>query len=113
VKVNVKASDVGVGTAKDALIAVQVVGRRSGDPRRIALYRTFIEPPSRGATTRSLVVPAEANVRTVCAEARYVAPGDRFPRARCPIGKSQPPPVAAVQLRIPADAPMPSPTADP
>jgi hypothetical protein len=113
VKVNVKASDVGVGTAKDALIAVQVVGRRSGDPRRIALYRTFIEPQSRGATTRRLVVPTEANVRTVCAEARYVAPGDHFPRARCPIEKSQPPPVAAVQLRIPADTPMPSPTADP
>jgi hypothetical protein len=113
VKVTVKASDVGVGTAKDALIAVQVVGRRSGDHRQIALYRTFIEPHARGATTRRLVVPAEATVRTVCADARYVAPGDHFPRARCPVRKSQPPPVAAVQLRIPADARVSSLTADP
>jgi hypothetical protein len=113
VKVTVKASDVGVGTMKDALIAVQVVARRSGDRRQIALYRTFIEPHSRGATARRLLVPLDANARTVCADARYVAPGDRLPRARCPIGKNQPPPVAAVQLRIPADALMPRAIAEP
>jgi len=109
-KVKVEASDIGVGEPKDRLVAVQAVGLRRGEDqrkRRLTLYRAFVEPPEEGAITRQFRVPIERGVRIVCAEARYVAPGRRMPSASCPLGKSEPPAVAAAQLRVPRQAAAP------
>jgi hypothetical protein len=54
------------------LIAVQVVGLHAHGLKAPPLFRAFVEPQEGGATEQKLQVPITADMRTVCAEARYV-----------------------------------------